>query len=72
MEAKKLNVQKEESYFEEVVTDIFRRNDKDVDGTLTVKEYNVYEHDELQLLTDIAFLNTVVIFYAGVGYVFFF
>ncbi|KAL7865266.1 hypothetical protein SRHO_G00105130 [Serrasalmus rhombeus] len=47
MEAAKLKVQKEESYFQDVVTDVFRRNDKDEDGTLSVKEYNVYEHDEL-------------------------
>lgn len=47
MEAKKLNVEKKESYFEDVVTDVFRRNDKDSDGTLSLKEYNVYEHDEL-------------------------
>uniref|UniRef100_A0A3B1JLD2 peptidylprolyl isomerase n=1 Tax=Astyanax mexicanus TaxID=7994 RepID=A0A3B1JLD2_ASTMX len=47
MEAKNLKVQKEESYFEDVVKDVFRRNDKDSDGTLSIKEYNVYEHDEL-------------------------
>ncbi|XP_027004342.1 peptidyl-prolyl cis-trans isomerase FKBP7 [Tachysurus fulvidraco] len=47
MEAKKLNVQKDESYFDAVVSDVFRRNDEDADGTLTIKEYNVYEHDEL-------------------------
>lgn len=43
----KLNMQKEESYFDDVVTDVFRRNDQDADGTLSMKEYNVYEHDEL-------------------------
>ncbi|KAK1789143.1 hypothetical protein P4O66_015090 [Electrophorus voltai] len=47
MEAKKINVQKEESYFDAVVTDVFSRNDKDTDGTLSLQEYNVYEHDEL-------------------------
>ncbi|XP_066497410.1 peptidyl-prolyl cis-trans isomerase FKBP7 [Hoplias malabaricus] len=47
MEAKNLNVQKEESYFQDVVTDVFHRNDQDMDGTLSIKEYNVYEHDEL-------------------------
>lgn len=47
MEAKKLNVQKEESYFDDVVTDVFHRNDQDADGTLSVNEYNVYGHDEL-------------------------
>lgn len=54
MEAEKLNVQKEESYFNDVVTDVFRRHDQDADGTLSIKEYNVYEHDELQLPVDIA------------------
>ncbi|KAI4895938.1 hypothetical protein NFI96_025257 [Prochilodus magdalenae] len=47
MEATKLKVKKEESYFQDVVTDVFRRNDDDKDGTLSIKEYNVYEHDEL-------------------------
>ncbi|KAI5106815.1 peptidyl-prolyl cis-trans isomerase FKBP7 precursor, partial [Silurus meridionalis] len=47
MEAEKLKVEKEESYFDDVVSDVFRRNDHNADGALTVKEYNVYEHDEL-------------------------
>ncbi|KTF83328.1 hypothetical protein cypCar_00009720 [Cyprinus carpio] len=47
MEAKKLNTQKDESYFDDVVADVFRKNDHNADGTLSLKEYNVYEHDEL-------------------------
>lgn len=47
MEAKKLNSQKDESYFDDVVADVFLRNDNDEDGTLSFPEYNVYNHDEL-------------------------
>ncbi|XP_051565118.1 peptidyl-prolyl cis-trans isomerase FKBP7 [Myxocyprinus asiaticus] len=47
MEAKKLNTKKDESYFDDVVADVFHRNDHDADGTLSLKEYNVYGHDEL-------------------------
>lgn len=47
MEAKKLNTQKDESYFDDVVSDVFLKNDDDADGTLSLKEYNVYNHDEL-------------------------
>ncbi|XP_016126158.1 peptidyl-prolyl cis-trans isomerase FKBP7-like [Sinocyclocheilus grahami] len=47
MEAKKLNTQKDESYFDDVVADVFHKNDHNADGTLSLKEYNVYDHDEL-------------------------
>lgn len=47
MEAKKLNTQKDESYFDDVVADVFHKNDHNADGTLSLKEYNVYGHDEL-------------------------
>ncbi|XP_055071006.1 peptidyl-prolyl cis-trans isomerase FKBP7 [Misgurnus anguillicaudatus] len=47
LEAKKLNTQKDESYFDDVVADVFYKNDHDADGTLSINEYNVYEHDEL-------------------------
>ncbi|XP_056321797.1 peptidyl-prolyl cis-trans isomerase FKBP7 [Danio aesculapii] len=47
MEAKKLQTQKDESYFDDVVADVFHKNDHDADGTLSLKEYNVYNHDEL-------------------------
>ncbi|XP_041940430.1 peptidyl-prolyl cis-trans isomerase FKBP7 isoform X1 [Alosa alosa] len=38
---------KEETFYDGVVKDVFRRNDADKDGTLSVKEYNVFGHDEL-------------------------
>ena len=38
---------KEETFYDGVVKDVLRRNDADRDGTLSVKEYNVYGHDEL-------------------------
>ncbi|KAI7808585.1 peptidyl-prolyl cis-trans isomerase FKBP7 [Triplophysa rosa] len=47
MEAKKLNSQKDESYFDDVVADVFLKNDNDADGILSLQEYNVYNHDEL-------------------------
>ncbi|XP_073701478.1 peptidyl-prolyl cis-trans isomerase FKBP7 [Garra rufa] len=47
MEAKKLNSKKDESYFDDVVADVFQKNDHNADGTLSLKEYNVYGHDEL-------------------------
>lgn len=47
MEAKKLKAQKDESYFDDVVADVFHKNDHDADGTLSLKEYNIYNHDEL-------------------------
>ncbi|XP_030643508.1 peptidyl-prolyl cis-trans isomerase FKBP7 [Chanos chanos] len=46
-EAKRLDTKKDESYFDDVVKDVFRRNDHDGDGTLSLKEYNVLGHDEL-------------------------
>lgn len=50
MEAKKLNSQKDESYFDDVVADVFQKNDHNADGTLSLNEYNVYGHDELWTL----------------------
>ncbi|KAK7154496.1 hypothetical protein R3I94_007731 [Phoxinus phoxinus] len=47
MEAQKLNSQKDESYFDDVVADVFQKNDHNADGTLSLTEYNVYGHDEL-------------------------
>ncbi|XP_043104641.1 peptidyl-prolyl cis-trans isomerase FKBP7-like [Puntigrus tetrazona] len=47
MEAKKLKSKKDESYFDDVVADVFHKNDHNGDGTLSLKEYNVYGHDEL-------------------------
>ncbi|KAL2081282.1 hypothetical protein ACEWY4_023135 [Coilia grayii] len=38
---------KEENFYDGVVKDVLLRNDADRDGTLSVKEYNVYGHDEL-------------------------
>ncbi|XP_043104642.1 peptidyl-prolyl cis-trans isomerase FKBP7-like [Puntigrus tetrazona] len=46
-EAKKLKSKKDESYFDDVVADVFHKNDHNGDGTLSLKEYNVYGHDEL-------------------------
>lgn len=32
---------------EDILTDIFKKNDRDGDGFISAKEYNVYQHDEL-------------------------
>ncbi|XP_060635765.2 peptidyl-prolyl cis-trans isomerase FKBP7 [Anolis sagrei] len=34
-------------HHENVLTDIFKKNDHDGDGFISAKEYNVYQHDEL-------------------------
>ncbi|TRY92241.1 hypothetical protein DNTS_029079, partial [Danionella cerebrum] len=47
LEAKRLNTHKDESYIDEVVADVFLKNDQNADGTLSLNEYNVYGHDEL-------------------------
>lgn len=38
---------REDSFYERMVNDVFQKSDHDRDGLITVKEYNVYEHDEL-------------------------
>ncbi|KGL80556.1 Peptidyl-prolyl cis-trans isomerase FKBP7, partial [Tinamus guttatus] len=35
------------SVHDEILTDIFKKNDHDGDGFISAKEYNVYQHDEL-------------------------
>ncbi|KAM9287568.1 LOW QUALITY PROTEIN: peptidyl-prolyl cis-trans isomerase FKBP7 [Morus bassanus] len=35
------------SVHDEILADIFKKNDHDGDGFISAKEYNVYEHDEL-------------------------
>ncbi|XP_028846744.1 peptidyl-prolyl cis-trans isomerase FKBP7 [Denticeps clupeoides] len=37
----------DETFYNKVVADVFRKNDVNGDGSLSVKEYNVYGHDEL-------------------------
>ncbi|CDQ56995.1 unnamed protein product [Oncorhynchus mykiss] len=38
---------REDSFYERMVNDVFQKSDHDRDGLITVKEYNIYEHDEL-------------------------
>ncbi|XP_057707485.1 peptidyl-prolyl cis-trans isomerase FKBP7 [Corythoichthys intestinalis] len=47
MEFEREGKPKDESYYEKVITDIFRKSDSDNDGILSAKEYNIYQHDEL-------------------------
>uniref|UniRef100_UPI0037E95A18 peptidyl-prolyl cis-trans isomerase FKBP7 n=1 Tax=Semicossyphus pulcher TaxID=241346 RepID=UPI0037E95A18 len=37
----------DETYYEKVMADIFHNTDKDKDGLISAKEFNVYQHDEL-------------------------
>ncbi|XP_074071713.1 peptidyl-prolyl cis-trans isomerase FKBP7 [Macrotis lagotis] len=37
----------DQSYHDSVLEDIFKKNDRDGDGFISSKEYNVYQHDEL-------------------------
>lgn len=47
VEYKKEGKPREESFFDKVVDDIFHKNDNDKNGQISVKEYNIYKHDEL-------------------------
>ncbi|KAM3608008.1 uncharacterized protein V6R79_017577 [Siganus canaliculatus] len=38
---------RDEPFYEKIMADILRKNDVDKDGTISMKEYNIYEHDEL-------------------------
>ncbi|XP_040057862.1 peptidyl-prolyl cis-trans isomerase FKBP7 [Gasterosteus aculeatus] len=38
---------RDESFYEKLMTDVFRKSDHNHDGLISAKEYNVYEHDEL-------------------------
>ncbi|XP_062287775.1 peptidyl-prolyl cis-trans isomerase FKBP7 [Scomber scombrus] len=38
---------RDEPFYEEILNDIFHKNDGNKDGHISAKEYNIYEHDEL-------------------------
>ncbi|XP_059199073.1 peptidyl-prolyl cis-trans isomerase FKBP7 [Centropristis striata] len=38
---------RDDAFYEKIMADIFRKSDKDSDGHISSKEYNIYEHDEL-------------------------
>ncbi|XP_054471601.1 peptidyl-prolyl cis-trans isomerase FKBP7 [Anoplopoma fimbria] len=38
---------RDDPFYEKIMADIFRKSDKDSDGHISAKEYNIYEHDEL-------------------------
>ncbi|XP_043988021.1 peptidyl-prolyl cis-trans isomerase FKBP7-like [Gambusia affinis] len=38
---------RDEPFYEKILTDIFWKSDKDRDGQISAKEYNIYERDEL-------------------------
>ncbi|XP_041663090.1 peptidyl-prolyl cis-trans isomerase FKBP7 [Cheilinus undulatus] len=37
----------DEPFYEKIMADIFYKNDQDRDGQISMKEYNVFKHDEL-------------------------
>ncbi|KAJ8416958.1 hypothetical protein AAFF_G00328360 [Aldrovandia affinis] len=38
---------RDDSFYEVIIADIFHKSDHNGDGTISAREYNVYEHDEL-------------------------
>lgn len=38
---------RDDPFYEKIMDDIFLKNDRDKDGQISAKEYNIYEHDEL-------------------------
>ncbi|XP_033862881.2 peptidyl-prolyl cis-trans isomerase FKBP7 [Acipenser ruthenus] len=38
---------RDQSFYDAIIADVFRKNDHNGDGFISAKEYNVYEHDEL-------------------------
>ncbi|XP_026231865.1 peptidyl-prolyl cis-trans isomerase FKBP7 [Anabas testudineus] len=38
---------RDDPFYEKIIEDIFRKNDKDRDGLISANEYNIYKHDEL-------------------------
>nr|XP_046259988.1 peptidyl-prolyl cis-trans isomerase FKBP7 [Scatophagus argus] len=38
---------RDEEFYEKIMGDIFYKNDRDKDGQISTKEYNIFEHDEL-------------------------
>ncbi|CAN9497962.1 unnamed protein product [Ophioblennius macclurei] len=38
---------RDDAFYEKIMADIFRKNDHDRDGQISVKEYDIYKHDEL-------------------------
>ena len=38
---------RDEPFYQKIMADIFQKSDHNDDGTISAKEYNVYEHDEL-------------------------
>lgn len=44
---KKEGKQRDEAYYDKVLDDILRKNDKDKDGRISTNEFNIYGHDEL-------------------------
>ncbi|XP_034549064.1 peptidyl-prolyl cis-trans isomerase FKBP7 [Notolabrus celidotus] len=37
----------DEPFYEKIMADIFQKNDKDKNGFISAKEYNIFQHDEL-------------------------
>ncbi|KAJ8255362.1 hypothetical protein GJAV_G00204020 [Gymnothorax javanicus] len=46
-EYEKGGIKRDESFYDSIIADIFHKSDHNGDGVISMKEYNVYEHDEL-------------------------
>lgn len=47
MEYEKDGKPREDAFYQKILDDIFHKNDQDKDGQISVKEFNIYKHDEL-------------------------
>ncbi|KAM9851431.1 peptidyl-prolyl cis-trans isomerase FKBP7 [Aulostomus maculatus] len=47
LEFEKDGKQRDEPFYQKILDDIFHKSDKDRDGLISMKEYNIFEHDEL-------------------------
>lgn len=47
LEYKKDGKPRDEAFYQKIMDDIFFKNDKDRNGQISAKEFNIFEHDEL-------------------------
>lgn len=47
LEYKKDGKPRDDAFYQKIMDDIFFKNDKDRNGQISAKEFNIFEHDEL-------------------------
>ena len=47
LEYERTGTPKDDAFYGKIMADIFKKSDHDSNGLITLKEYNVYQHDEL-------------------------